>query len=65
MLSFTKNFFTKWTDIRMYGNPGIPEDSNEKKRIFCILDRTTMMMSCSVGDSFPPPSNPPKWRRGR
>merc|ERR1712131_37861 len=30
MLSFTKNFFTKWTDIRMYGNPGIPEYSNEK-----------------------------------
>ena len=25
-----------------------------KKRIFCILDRTTMMMSCSVGDSLLP-----------
>merc|ERR1712131_85122 len=37
MLSFTKNFFTKWTDIRMYGNPGIPEDSNEKKTYFLHL----------------------------
>lgn len=64
MLSFMRSFFTKWTDIRTCENPGTPEDSDEQTYFFCILNRTTMMMSCSVGDSLLP-KNPPKWRRGR